>query len=660
MIGKETVEAIIEAARIEEVVGDFVDLKRRGANLLGLCPFHNEKSPSFTVSPAKGIFKCFGCGKAGNSVNFIMEHEHFTYPEALKFLAKRYNIEVEEEKKEYSPEEIQEQNEKESLFVISSHAQKYFTDTLWETEEGRNIGLSYFRERGFSDEIIKKFQLGYSPEKWTAYSDQALKERYKKEHLTGTGLGIESDGRMLDRFRGRVMFPIHSLAGRVLAFGGRTLLSDKKAAKYLNSPESLIYSKSKVLYGIFYSRKAISNLDTCYLVEGYTDVISLFQAGIENVVASSGTSLTTDQIRLIKRYTSNVTILYDGDPAGIKASMRGINMILEQGMNVKIVLFPEGEDPDSFARKNGGAETTEYLKEHAKDFIVFKASLLLKEAGNDPLKKAALVHDVVESIALVSDNIMRSYYEKECAELFEMEQTVIIQEVNKFRSNYLHKKAAGESRNQQRAITPSVEFDPAESTDAPPTAESITDHHKGIYHQELDLIRLLLSYGEKVISDPFEVEGEEPTEVAVAYLIVGELSNDHLEMTWPAFRKIYNIYLDRCSKNDIPTLAEFMHHEDPEVRKTAIDVSTSQYQLSEGWEKHNITVNLEESGLTRAVLGAIYSYKIRHVSVSILDLRKRLKKVNSEEEEINILTEIKGYEEAKKLFSATLGRIVIS
>ncbi|MCK4408075.1 MAG: DNA primase, partial [Bacteroidales bacterium] len=403
MISPETISAIFETARIEEVIGDFVNIKKRGVNYIGLCPFHNEKTPSFTVSPSKGIYKCFGCGKGGNSVNFIMEHERYSYPEALKYLAKKYNIEIEEE--EQTPEQLQALDEQEGLYFVSTFAQKYFTENLFKKDEGKAIGLTYFKERDFTESTIKKFQLGYGIDKWDDFTQQALSSGYKIDYLIKTGLTISKENKHYDRFRGRVLFPIHNLSGKVIGFGGRILSSEKSKAKYVNSPESDIYNKSKVLYGIYFSRNAIINKNNCFLVEGYTDVISLHQAGIENVVASSGTSLTTDQIKLIKRYTPNITILYDGDEAGVKASFRGIDMILEEGMNVRIVLFPEGEDPDSYARNNHASEVQEFISKKAEDFISFKTNLLIKETKNDPIKKAALIKEIVKTIALIPDGI---------------------------------------------------------------------------------------------------------------------------------------------------------------------------------------------------------------------------------------------------------------
>src|SRR5512133_1064620 len=431
MIDKPTIERILDASQIVEVVSEFVQLKKRGVNYLGLCPFHNEKTPSFTVSPAKEIFKCFGCGKVGNSVNFVMEHEHLTYPEALKYLAKKYHIEVIE--KELSQEELEKQNERESLLVVSAYASRQFQENLFETDEGVSVGLAYFKERGFRQDTLKKFEVGYSFEKRDSFSLKAISDGYKTDFLVKTGLSVQHENRYFDRFSGRVMFPSHSLSGQVLGFGGRVLKTDDKTAKYLNSPESEIYHKSRILYGMYQARKTITQEDKCYMVEGYTDVMSMHEAGVTNVVASSGTSLTVEQIRLVKRFTPNMTILYDGDAAGIKASIRGIDLVLEEGMNVKIVLLPDQEDPDSYSRKVSNEEFLKYLKENETDFIRFKTRLLLAEAGNDPIKKAELIRDVVKSIAVIPDTITRTIYIKECSNFLEVDERVIYNEVNKLR-----------------------------------------------------------------------------------------------------------------------------------------------------------------------------------------------------------------------------------
>ena len=432
MIDRPTIDRILDAADIIDVVGEFVQLKKRGVNYLGLCPFHNEKTPSFTVSPSKEIFKCFGCGKVGNSVNFIMEHEHLSYPEALKYLARKYHIEVVE--KELSKEELEKQNERESLLVVTAYAARQFTENLFNTDEGISVGLAYFRERGFRQDTLKKFELGYSLEKRDAFSKRAMEEGYKQDYLIKTGLSIQGEERIFDRFSGRVMFPIHSLSGQVLGFGGRILRKDPKTAKYLNSPESEIYHKSRILYGMFQARKTISQEDRCYMVEGYTDVMSMHEAGIENVVASSGTSLTVEQVKLVKRFTPNLTILYDGDPAGIKASLRGIDIVLEEGMNVKIVLLPDGEDPDSYSKKVSNEEFRNYLKNNETDFIRFKTQLLLSETDNDPVARANLIKDVVRSIAVIPEAITRTVYIKECSTLLEVAEPILYNEVNKLRA----------------------------------------------------------------------------------------------------------------------------------------------------------------------------------------------------------------------------------
>ena len=441
MIDQHTVDRIIEAANIVEVVSDFVTLRRRGANYIGLCPFHDEKTPSFSVSPARGICKCFSCGKGGNAVHFVMEHEQINFYEALKYLARKYNIEIQE--KQLTEEEKQRKTDRESMLIVNEYAQKFFSTNLLENAEGRSIGLSYFRERGFGEDIINKFGLGYSPDKRDALAQDAIRRGYKKEYLIKTGLCLESQqGTLYDRYKGRVIFPIHSLSGKVIAFGGRILRKDEKAAKYVNSPESEVYHKSDVLYGIYYAKQSIVKNDFCYLVEGYTDVLSMHQAGIENVVASSGTSLTPGQIRLIHRFTNNITVLYDGDAAGIKASLRGIDLILQEGMNIKVVLLPDGDDPDSFSKKQSAADFTAYIQAHETDFIRFKTNLLLEGAGNDPIKRATLIGDIVHSIAIIPDTILRSIYVQDCARLLNVDEQMLLREVNKIRRNKREKEIA--------------------------------------------------------------------------------------------------------------------------------------------------------------------------------------------------------------------------
>ena len=545
MISRDTIENIVSSARIEEVVGEFVTLRRRGANLLGLCPFHNEKTPSFTVSPVKGIYKCFGCGKAGNSVNFIMEHEHFTYPEALRYLAKKFNIEIEEEV--VSPEVQLEQNEKEALFNLNLFAQQYFTHVLFETEEGKAVGLTYFKEREIREDIIRKFQLGFSPDPWDAFTQHALKNGYKKEYLEKSGLTLSKDGRLYDRFHSRVIFPIHSASGRIIGFGGRILTTEKNRAKYVNSPESEIYNKSRSLYGLFLARHSISSKDNCFLVEGYTDVISLHQAGIENVVASSGTSLTHDQVRMIERYTKNITILYDGDPAGIKASLRGIDMIIEAGMNVKIVLFPDGEDPDSFARKHHPSEVEEFISKNSSNFILFKTRLLLEETKDDPIRKSALIKEIVHTISLIPDGITRTLYVRECANIMGITELVLVNEINKLLRN---KVSRGASENEKPALDSLL----AAPLPAPLQAEYDPDTAE---FQEREIIRLLLLFGEEKISfDVLNAENQpETVSFTIAEYVVRDIQNDELGFDHPLLSEIFSEFAAGTEKEEIPSRA---------------------------------------------------------------------------------------------------------
>src|SRR6195952_5012150 len=484
MITKPTIDRIMEATDIVEVIGEFVNLKKRGANYVGLSPFANERTPSFTVSPAKGIFKDFSSGKGGSAVTFLMELEKFTYPEALKWLAKKYGIEVEETVESFENKE--EENRRESLMIVSAYASKFFHESLLETDEGQNIGLSYFKERGFSNETIKKFELGYSPDQWEAFTGQALKEGYQEEFLTESGLSVKRDnGSLYDRYRGRVMFPIHSFTGRVIAFGGRTLKSDKNVPKYVNSPESEIYHKSNVLYGLYFAKKAIREEDNCYLVEGYADVLSVHQAGIENVVASSGTSLTVEQIKLISRFTKNITILYDGDAAGIKASLRGLDMMLEQGLNVKVVSFPDGHDPDSYVRKLGTNAFKKHIEENKKDFILYKTTLLLKDAGNDPIKKAEVIREIVESVAKIPDSIKASVFIKECSYILQIDERALLSELNKMRQA----KAKKDGQQPNGRMTTPVDEYPGDDYPV------VTEEPKETFSQEKEIVRLLLLYG---------------------------------------------------------------------------------------------------------------------------------------------------------------------
>jgi len=644
LIPKDTIDDIFESARIEEVVGDFVSLKKRGVNLLGNCPFHDEKTPSFTVSPAKGIYKCFGCGEGGNSVNFIMAHEHYTYPEALRYLANKYGIEVEEE--EVTPEMVKEQSEKESLYVVANYAEKHFVDNLLDSNEGKAIGLSYFKERGFSDETIGKFKLGYAIDSFEAFTSAATTNGYKQSFLVDSGLTKEKNGKQYDGYRGRVIFPIHNLSGRPIGFGGRTLRTDKKTPKYVNSPQNAIYDKSRVLYGLYTAKKSIIQNDNCFLVEGYTDVISMFQAGVQNVVSSSGTSLTVQQIALISRFTKNITILYDGDAAGIKASFRGIDLILEQGMNVKVVLFPDGEDPDSFAKNSVSGELEDFVKDKAKDFIVFKTDLLYAETEGDPIKKAKLIHDIVDSIALIPDDISRSVYIKECSRLLDIEESLLIIELNKVirKKQYNSKKQGAVPQNQ----IPVVPFQQEKSI------PKLTDT---LDIQERNIIRLLLIYSDKTIT--FKV-GEEDQNVAIVAFLVYKLQQDDIEMTNEWCRIIIQEYNQALEDETILSQQHFLNHHTPEVRALAIDLVTSKYELHD-WKSKLIDVETEEHKLKRAVEGALHSYLEKRVRMMWHENQEKLKSVSSNSAAIiDLLKEQKRLTDLKKKLSASMGRIVVN
>jgi len=654
MIAKETVDKILDAARIEEVVGDFVHLKRRGTSLIGNCPFHNEKTPSFNVSVNKGIFKCFGCGKGGDSARFIMEHEKYSYPEALRYLARKYNIEIEEI--ELSPQQQEADNRRESLFIVSSYAAKFFTEAMWETDGGKTIGLGYFKERGFRDDIIKKFELGYSPDSWDSFIDKAIRDGFKEEVLEHTGLAIRNDkGKLYDRFRGRVMFPIHSLTGRVIGFGGRTLVTDKKVPKYVNSPESDIYHKSNVLYGLFQAKKAIRDLDNCYLVEGYADVLSVQQAGIENVVASSGTSLTTEQIRLIARFTKNVTILYDGDAAGIKASLRGLDMILEEGLNVKVVLFPDGHDPDSYVQKFGSSEFKTYIEKSQKDFILYKTNILLKDAGNDPIKKAGVIHDVVESIAKIPDSIKASVFVRECSFLLQIEERILIAELNKLRLGKLKKENAAGSPPSRPDTPPDYIPYPE---DMPPPDEAamygISTEKRADADdlQEKEIIRLLLSYGHELVS------WDKITDTYIAPYLISNLADITFDNpVCVAILEEYNRYMDR---GELPTIQDFIGHQDAKISEMAINLVTSPYALSDNWlATRKIYVKHESENMRSTILGGIFHLKKRKVEKILKNIREEIQRETDEDNQAILMQRYIRMKEVEKGIAAYMGAIVV-
>jgi len=623
MIDQHTVDKILAAADIVEVVKEYVTLRKRGVNYLGLCPFHNEKTPSFTVSQSKGIFKCFGCGKGGNVVNFIMEHERLNYVEALKFLAKKYHIEIEE--KEVTPEEIEKRNERESLMVINSYAQRYFSDMLHKHSDGKTIAMAYFRERGFKDHIIEKFQLGYCLDQRDAFTLSALRDGFKLDYLVKTGLTIKrDDGSNFDRFAGRVMFPIHSISGRVIGFGGRILKADKKTAKYLNSPESEVYHKSEVLYGIYHAKKAITQENKCFLVEGYTDVISLHQTGIENVVASSGTSLTQDQIKLIKRFTPNVTVLYDGDAAGIKASLRGIDMILEEGLNVKVVLMPDGEDPDSFARSHSASEVLDYIIQNETDFIKFKTRLLLDEAKNDPIKRAGLITDIVRSISAIPDQVIRAVYIKECARLMDIGEDVLYSEVGKLRRSRMEQLLQRERTEVVREHeTPKI----------PAFVQGISCEE-----QEKEIVRFLLNNGNEVLFSQEVDDSNEIITITVAQFIIDEILNDDLEFQNLVYKKIFDEYVRLLETNVEVDNRFFINHTDPEISQMAVDLLTEKYVLSRIWEKHKAEVTESPDFLQTAIPKAIMVYKSKVLKMAISNLTDELSKLKPDQvEETNQL-----------------------
>ena len=646
MIPRDTIMNIIDAARIEEVVGEFVSLKKRGANLIGVCPFHKEKTPSFIVSPAKGIFKCFGCGKAGDSVRFIMEHEHYSYPEALRFLAQKYGIIIEE--KEQSPEEIVAQNERERMFNINSFAQQYFSDTMKNHDEGLAIGMSYFRERGFRDAIINKFQLGYCLNQRDAFIQHALKKGYSKELLLKIGLASGNEERMYDKYQGRVIFPIHNLTGKVIGFGARFLGSDKTKAKYLNSPESEIYNKSQTLYGIYFAKNEISRLDNCILVEGYADVLSMHQAGIENTVASSGTSLTTEQIRMISRYTKNVTMLYDGDNAGIHAALRGTDMILEEGMNVRIVVLPPDEDPDSFVQKNPIEEVRAYIDNNATDFISFKTKLLLKDAANDPIKRAEVLKDIVKSISLIPDAIYRASYVRECSRLMEVPEQSLTNELNKLLRAKFRKN---------NNIEPEQDIVHEEIKSEPQTP--VEDVLPLGYYQERELVRLLMMYGNKDITLDDVDENGNPVlyKISVASFIIDDLKNDDLLFKNEIHNIIFNIFDKALDEDNIPDEHYFVSHEDTRIAELAANLLSTPYKL-DNWSEKEINVKVEEDVLQKSVVTSLLRFKDMIIDDKRNDLIKELMETHDVDDQMILLAKKKRLDDLRIKINRELGIVI--
>ena len=656
MISKETIEKVFDQARVEEVIGDFVQLKRSGSNMKGLSPFVNEKSPSFMVSPVKQIWKDFSSGKGGNSVTFLMEHEHFTYPEAIKYLANKYGIEVEETI--VTNEDLEQANEKESMYLVSEFARDYFHRTMLNTDEGQAIGLSYFKERGFSKDTIEKFQLGYSPDSWDAFTKEALGKAYKLEYLEKTGLTIvkQEDGKTFDRFKGRVMFPIQSMSGRVLGFGGRILTNDKKAAKYLNSPESDIYHKSKVLYGIFQAKQSIAKLDNCYLVEGYTDVIQFNQSGIENVVASSGTALTPDQIRLVHRLTNNITVLFDGDAAGLRASIRGIDLILEAGMNVKVCSFPDGEDPDSFAKNNSYDVLKQYLDENSKDFIQFKADLLVKEANNDPIKKAELIRDMVNSISKISDFIKREIYIKECSRIMDITEEVIRntlaqiekKDVSDANKKFTEEKKAFEVHKNNENLQPAkIDI---------------------LYELEQKIIEILLVNGSETedFTETFLAEDETGNLVEVketnAYKIYEKiylaLQEDEIELSNPIFKTIYTDIINYYNQNIEFEIDKYISQTSPEIaNKITSILMLEERDILHKWESRKIVVEKKNVNLAQNVTETILSYRW-YLLNKVIEENKNNITADVTADNTEILTTIKDYLSLTTVIAKNLGRVM--
>jgi len=661
VIPKNTVDIIIETAHVEEVVGEFITLKKRGANLLGLCPFHGEKTPSFTVSSVKGIYKCFGCGKAGNSVNFVMDHLKLTYPEALKWLAKKYNIEVIE--REITPAERELQTERESMIIVMQYAQRYFSETMLQIDEGKSIGLGYFKERDLKDDIISKFQLGYSLEEKNSFTNTAIKNGYSPKYLAKTGMSILSNryvegneikgNDLFDRYAGRVMFPIHDDGGRVVAFGGRSLTKDKKIAKYINSPETEIYNKSKILYGLWLGKKTIQEKDACYLVEGYMDVIAMHQAGIENVVASSGTSLTVDQIKSIHRFTKNIVVLYDGDEAGQKASSRAIPLLLEEGMNVKLLQFPDNDDPDSFSRKVTIQEFHDYIETNVTDFLYFKTKKLKEQTKNDPIKLAGVIKDIVENIAIIPDNIIRSIYIKECSNIMEIEESILQLEVNKIR-----RKVSPKQKKDDSVLDENSQTEILNQTNFQETNENTVLKFDS---EEKELLRIMLLHGNILVKIDAETENEvaaDDLEITISEFILYELWRDQISLENPIHQVILDEYILELSHDRIPTIQHFSMSQNPIISSFVINNIINNYELSNKWEKLGVYISEEINDIKKSTENLLFSLKEKKIN-SFINQKQDLLKLTNPEETEHIIKEIIQLIDLKKRVNKLLGRIVI-
>jgi len=636
MIPANIVSQIMESAQVEEVVGDYVNLKKRGANLLGLCPFHNEKTPSFTVSPAKNIYKCFGCGKAGNSVGFIMEHEQMSYPEALRHLALRYNIEI----PEIDTQEARESRHlMDALYLINNQAQKFYTQSLMETEEGKNIALSYFKERGFIQATINKFQLGYAPNSFTAFTDYAEKYKFDFEHLNKLGLVRMKNDRKYDFFRNRVMFPIHNLSGKVIAFAGRVLGNNEKTAKYINSPESDIYIKNKILYGIYHAKRSIQQNNNCFLVEGYTDVISMHQAGIENVVASSGTSLTEGQVRVIKRFSPNITILYDGDAAGIKAALRGTDLILQADMNVKVLLLPDGHDPDSFIREKGKSGFEQFVAQNAQDFILFKSKILLRDVETDPVQKSAAINDIVQSISIIPDPIKRQLYIGQCSQLFKIDEQVLINAANKLQRGRI-KKYNQQKQREQEAPPPLAYLEAEEYQAAPdeenwmpiealpPQEDRPLSQLEQLKILEYDLAKSLILYGAHDMNDG----------TIGAFAIIDQMESEGFTFKNELPKQIFELYKNGLEKGQLPTDRALLQHSNVNIAQFAINTLAARISLSPNWhDKHQIYVPEEGQNYYKEIWQLINKFKLRHLDLVIAEIQESMQKAQKEKDEDKLM-----------------------
>lgn len=702
MIDQPTIDRILDAANIVDVVSEFVTLRKRGVNYVGLCPFHTDKTPSFYVSPAKNICKCFACGEGGTAVHFIMKHEQLNYFDALRYLAKKYNIEIQERK--LTDKEKQQKSDRESMLIVNSWAQQYFTTQLYEHVEGKTIGLRYFAERGFREDTIRKFQLGYSLDKRDALYKEAIKNGYKKEFLEKTGLVIAYDnGIVNDRFRGRVIFPVHTLSGKVVAFGGRVLKKDEKTAKYVNSPESEIYHKSNELYGIYFAKQAIVKEDRCFLVEGYTDVISMHQAGIENVVASSGTALTQGQIRLIHRFTNNITVLYDGDAAGIKAALRGIDLLLEDGMNVKVVLLPDGEDPDSFARKHNASQFAEFIKQSETDFIRFKTRLLLDDAGTDPIKRSSLITDIIRTVAIIPDNIARSIYIRECSTMMEIDEQVLLNEVNKIRLSKEERQRPHSTPPTSTNISkvpeypdipgyqpvveeaflppddnmpppPPPEEYPMEETgpmevpppdyppaETPQTTQTFQPKRSPYEVYELTLLKYIVRYGEQILFDYVDEETNEHIVMHVAEYIRYDLERDDLTFYTPLFKNMLDEAADKCKTEGFIASRYFLSHPDPNVSRLAANLISEKYQLSKYHSKYR-ELEQEQDKLNQLVIREIYAMKDAYILRQIKETQLGIKEAyaqGNEDKVFELMKQLTRLNEIKNVLSKELGERIV-